>query len=101
MDPIIITDNNFEDVVKSDIPVIIDFYADWCGPCKMQSPIIENIAKNNTNIKVGKINVDNNPTLAEKCEIMSIPTIIVLKDGEIIKKFIGLTSENEILESIK
>ena len=96
-----ITDENFEEeVLKSDKTVVVDFYADWCGPCKMQSPIIEELANENQNIKVGKLNVDENPNTAVKYEVMSIPTILVIKNGEISKEFVGLTEKDEILLSI-
>lgn len=96
-----ITNNNFEEeVLNSDKPVIIDFYADWCGPCKMMSPIIDNIAEENTDIKVGKVNVDESQEIAIKYNIMSIPTIIVFKDGKEYKKFVGVTSKENILSSL-
>ena len=96
-----ITDENFEEeVLKSDKTVVVDFYADWCGPCKMQSPIIEELANENQNIKVGKLNVDENPNTAVKYDVMSIPTILVIKNGEILKEFVGLTEKDEILLSI-
>ena len=96
------TDNNFEEeVLKSDKTVLIDFYADWCGPCKMMSPIIDEIAEENSEVKVGKVNVDNNMEVAEKYQIMSIPTILVVKNGNVTKQFVGVTSKSEIEEAIK
>ena len=96
-----LSEENFEnEVLKSETPVIIDFYADWCGPCKMQSPIIDKIAEEREDIKVGKINVDENQELAEKYGVMSIPTILVIKNGEVTKEFVGLTAKEEILNSI-
>lgn len=97
-----ITEENFEnEVLKSNIPVIIDFYADWCGPCKMMSPIIEAIASDMENkIKVGKINTDENINLAQKYDIMSIPTILVIKDGNVIKSFIGVTDKETIINEL-
>ena len=93
------TDENFEDeVLKSDKTVIVDFYADWCGPCKMQSPIIDLIASENPGIKVGKINVDENPNTSVKYDIMSIPTILVIRGGQIAKEFVGLTDKEEIIK---
>ena len=96
-----ITDENFEqEVLKADKTVIVDFYADWCGPCKMQSPIIEKLANENPNVKVGKLNVDENPNTAVKYDVMSIPTILVIKNGQVEKEFVGLTDKEEILKFI-
>lgn len=95
-----ITDENFEEeVLKSEKTVLIDFYADWCGPCKMQSPIIDKIAEERQDIKVGKINVDENQNTASKYGIMSIPTLLVIKNGEIASQFVGLTPKSKIEES--
>ena len=102
MSVLILNNENFEnEVLKSDKKVLIDFYADWCGPCKMQSPIIDQIAEENSNIKVGKINVDDNPELAEKYGIMSIPTLIIIENGEVKNQFVGITSKDIILENLK
>lgn len=78
---------------------IVDFYADWCGPCKMQSPIIDEIAEENSVIKVGKVNVDDNIPLAEKFGIMSIPAIYIFKDGQVSKSFVGLTQKEDLLNA--
>ncbi len=96
-------ESNFEkEVLKSDKKVLVDFYADWCGPCKMMSPIIEKIAEEiGDTAKVGKVNSDENMNLAQKYNIMSIPTIMIFKDGMPIKTFIGLTDKNEILNELK
>ena len=96
-------EGNFEEeVLKSEGKVLVDFYADWCGPCKMMSPIIEDIAKEvEGNVKVGKVNVDNNQELAIEYDVMSIPTIIVFENGKPIKTFIGVTDKNEILSVLK
>ena len=78
-----VTSENFEsEVLQSDKTVLIDFYADWCGPCKMLSPIVDEVAEENTDIKVVKINVDNAQDLAMKYQVMSIPTLVVIKDGK-------------------
>ena len=94
---------NFEDEVeKSNEIVLVDFYADWCGPCKMMSPIIDEIAEENLeNVKVGKVNCDENMELTEKFEIMSIPTILVFKNGEITNRFVGVTSKEEIEAALR
>lgn len=93
-----ITSENYEnEVLKSDKKVLIDFYADWCGPCKMMSPIIDKIAEELVDtVKVGKINVDENQELAMEYGVMSIPTIVILKNGEVEKTFVGVTDKEEI-----
>ena len=96
-----ITNKNFEEeVLNSDKPVIIDFYAEWCGPCKMMSPIIDSIAEESNNIKVGKVNVDEQQEISVKYNIMSIPTIIIFKNGNEHKKIVGVTSKENILKEI-
>ncbi len=101
MSVLALNENNFEEeVLKSNNKVLVDFYADWCGPCKMMSPIIDEIAEEKQGIKVGKVNVDNNQELAIKYDVMSIPTIIVFENGVPKKTFIGVTDKNEILEQL-
>ena len=93
-----VTSENFEsEVLQSDKTVLIDFYADWCGPCKILSPIVEEVAKENTNVKVVKINVDSEQEIAIKYRIMSIPTLVVIKDGKEINRAIGVIEKFEIL----
>ena len=103
MSVITITSENFEnEVIKSEKPVILDFYADWCGPCKMMSPIIDAIADEmEAEVKVGKVNSDDEMELAEKFGIMSIPTIIIFKDGKISSTFVGVTAKSEIINAVK
>ncbi|MBR3134559.1 MAG: thioredoxin [Clostridia bacterium] len=97
-----ITGEDFEkEVLKSEKTVIIDFFATWCEPCQMQSPIMEEIASTEDSVKVVKIDVDRNAELADKYDIMSIPTIVVMKNGEVIKEFVGITKKEEILASVK
>lgn len=97
-----ISSENYEkEVLQSDKPVIIDFYADWCGPCRTMSPIIDEIAEENAdNIKVGKVNVDENQDLASKYGVMSIPTIVILKNGKVENTFVGVRNKSEILNAI-
>ena len=96
-------EKNFEEeVLKAEGKVLVDFYADWCGPCRMMSPVIDDIAKElEGTVKVGKVNVDNNQELAIKYDVMSIPTIMVFEKGNPIKTFVCVTDKQEILEVLK
>ena len=103
MEMIKINNDKFtEEVLNSKIPVLVDFNADWCGPCKMMSPIIDGVAEElGENVKVGKVNTDENLDLAQRFNIMSIPTIMIFKNGNIVKTFIGVTDKKEIIDAIK
>ncbi len=101
MSVIQITKENFEsEVLNSSKPVLLDFYADWCGPCRMVGPIVEEIAEENDDIKVGKINVEQQSELAAKYRVMSIPTLVVVKNGEVANVSVGAKGKEEILEMI-
>ena len=96
-----VTNDNFEEVKNSQKTVLLDFYADWCGPCKMVSPIVDKIAEEHPEYLVGKINVDESDELAEQFGVMSIPTLVVLKGGEIANKSVGVQPKEKILEMLK
>lgn len=97
-----VTGQNFEkEVLQSEKPVLIDFYADWCGPCKMLSPMVDEVAKENQDIKVVKVNVDDAQELAMQYQVMSIPTLVIIKNGEEVKRSIGLIDKSEIVSLIK
>lgn len=99
---IILTSDNFEEnVLKNDKPVLIDFWATWCGPCRMQSPIIDELDNEVTDVILAKVNVDEQPELASEYGIMSIPTILVFKDGKCISTNVGLQSKQQLLDIIK
>ena len=92
-----VTKENFREVVSSDKPVLLDFYADWCGPCRMVGPIVEEIANEHPEYVVGKINVDEEPALAQEFGVMSIPTLVVMKDGKVVRQVAGARPKAQIL----
>lgn len=101
MSAIHITKENFEEqVIRAEKPVLLDFWATWCGPCRMVAPIIEEIAEERQDILVGKIDVDEQPELASRFQIMSIPTLVVMKDGQIVDQVVGARPKTQILEML-
>lgn len=104
MSEITLTDQNFEEeVLKSDQPVLVDFWAPWCAPCKMQGPIVEELAKEyeGQGLKIGKLNVDENQQTAGKYSIMSIPTLVIFKNGEVAEQMVGLQQKEILKEKLK
>lgn len=101
MSAIHISKNNFEsEVLLSDKPVLLDFWAPWCGPCRMVSPILDEIAAEKPEIKVGKVNVDEQPELASQFGVMSIPTLVVMKNGKIVNQAMGARPKGAILSML-
>lgn len=102
MAEITITNRNFEsEVLQSDKPVLVDFWAAWCGPCKMLGPIVAQIAEEHPEIKVGKVNVDEEPELANRFGVMSIPTVVVFKEGRAVQTSVGVLPKGELLKMLQ
>lgn len=97
------TTSDFEErVLKAEVPVLVDFYADWCGPCKMMAPVVEALAVEMAgSVKVGKLNIDDNESLAVKYGVMTIPTLAVFKNGEMVDKLIGVQSKDKLQAMIE
>ena len=94
--------HNFdEEVIREEKPVLLDFWAPWCGPCRMFSPTLEQIAAENPHIKVGKVNVDEEPELASKFKVMSIPLVVLIKNGEVVKSSVGYRPKAQIEDMLK
>ncbi|KKP79870.1 MAG: thioredoxin [Candidatus Moranbacteria bacterium RIFOXYA12_FULL_35_19] len=100
---IVFTDQNFDqEVLKSDKPTLVDFWAPWCGPCQMMGPIIEELAKEiGDKAKIGKLNVDENPIVAQNFSIMSIPTVMIFKGGKMVKQRVGVQSKEALKEELE
>ena len=102
MSVIKVNNDNFEqEVLQSEKTVLVDFYANWCGPCKMLSPIVDEVAEEVKNVKVCKVNIDEARDLAIKYDIMSIPTLLVFKDGNVVNKSLGLIKKEQVLDLLK
>ena len=96
-----ITDNNWEALIKGDKPVVIDFWAEWCGPCRMIAPIVEEVAQEyEGKVVVGKVNIDNNPDITVRFGIRNIPTLLFLKDGDLVDKHVGALRKPDLVEKI-
>ena len=101
MSVIQVNKNNFDEIKNSDKVVLLDFYADWCGPCRMVSPIVDEIAEENSDVVVGKINVDDEQELASAFGVVSIPMLVVMKDGQEINRSVGAKPKAQILALLK
>lgn len=97
MSVLYVKDNNFEQVNNSEKPVLVDFFAEWCGPCRMLSPVVEAIADEREDVLVAKVNVDENAELAAKFGVVSIPTLVVIKNGEVVNRATGARPKSQVL----
>ena len=101
MSVIHVTESNFQELLAGERPVLLDFYADWCGPCRMMAPVVEALAEERSDFAVGKVNTDNAPALAQAFGIVSIPTLVVLKNGAETQRFVGVRAKEELLAALE
>lgn len=95
-----ITDSNIQDLLAEGKPVVVDFWAPWCGPCKMQSPVLDEVAASYDSIKIGKLNVDEEQVLAFKFGVTAIPTMLVFKDGDVVQKIVGFRTKEQLVQEL-
>lgn len=96
-----LTDENFEaEVLQADQPVLVDFWAPWCGPCRQIAPMIDELANENSDVKIGKINIDDNPQAAQRFQVSSIPTLLVFKDGQVSETFVGVRPKAQLQQAL-
>jgi thioredoxin 1 len=95
-----LNDGTFNDAISSDKPILVDFWAEWCGPCRVIAPVLEEIAAENDSLTIGKLNIDHNPMPAAKHDVMSIPTLILFKDGVEKKRIVGAAPKHRLLQEL-
>jgi len=96
-----LTEKNFAEVIAGEKPVLVDFWAPWCGPCQMMTPIVKEVAKETKGVVVGKVNIDENPKLAEKYNVMSVPTFLMFKKGKVVDQIVEAVSKETLIAVIK